>query len=116
MIKIDALVKIKLAVKLAKDKKAEVITVLNVGKVSNICDYFVVIGAESSRKAEAIAEAIEDGFEKKGEKIAHSEGYSEGLWILLDAEDIIIHVFRDDMREFYDLERLWSQAPRVELE
>lgn len=111
---IDALAKAKLAVKLAEEKNAEDAVILDIGKVSNICDYFVILSASSSKRAQTIALAIEDGFAKQKIRILHSEGYGECVWILLDTQDIIIHIFSSDMRQFYDLERLWSQAIRMD--
>ncbi len=104
----------RLEVKLAKEKNAEDAVILDIGKVSNICDYFVILSASSSKRAETIARAIEDGFAKQKITPLHSEGYGECVWILLDTQDIIIHIFSSDMRQFYDLERLWSQASRID--
>ncbi len=112
-IKISSLKKSKLVVDFAYSKKAEDAIILNIGKVANICDYFVICSAESDRKVKTIATAIEDGLEKEGIKIIHSEGYDESVWILIDTGDVVIHVFRTDMREFYSLERLWAHAPKV---
>ncbi|MEK6714787.1 MAG: ribosome silencing factor [Candidatus Omnitrophota bacterium] len=112
---IDILDKAKLAVKLAEDKKCENPIILHISKVSNLCDYFVILSAESSRRVETIAEAIKDGFEKKSIKILHYEGKDTCLWVLLDTGDVIVHVFRSDMREFYALERLWSSAEVIKL-
>lgn len=89
---------------------------MNVGKISNLCDYFVILEAESSKRVDTIAEAIKDGFEKTGIKILHYEGKNTCLWVLLDIGDVIVHIFRSDMREFYALERLWSSAEAVKLD
>lgn len=89
---------------------------MNVGKISSLCDYFVILSAESTRRVDAIAEAIKEGFEKKGIKILHYEGKDTCIWVLLDIGDIIVHIFSSDMREFYALERLWSSAEAVKLD
>lgn len=112
---INALEKAKFATELADNKKAENTIILEIGKISNICDYFVITSAESTKRVETIAEAIEEGFEKQGIKISHSEGKDNCLWVLLDTQDVVIHIFRSDMREFYSLERLWSYAPKISL-
>ena len=80
--------------------------------VSNITDYFVICSASSTRKVQAIAEGIEDTLRKKGIKHGHIEGKREALWVLIDYVDVIVHVFYDKMRDFYNLERLWHDAPK----
>jgi len=112
---INGLGKARLAAKIANDKKGENIIILNIGKVSNITDYFVIVSAESSKRVETIAEAIAEEFKKNKLSIVHFEGFNDCLWVLLDASDVILHIFRSDMREFYALERLWSSAEQVKL-
>ena len=80
--------------------------------VSNITDYFVICSAPSTRRVQAIAEAILEALEAKGVRRWHIEGKKEALWVLLDYGDVMAHVFYEDLRKFYDLERLWHDAPK----
>lgn len=82
-------------------------------KVTNFCDYFVICSASSSRRAAAIAELIEDTFAQEGLKLKTCEGKREGMWILLDFSDVVIHIFFKDVRDYYALDRLWADAKRV---
>ena len=80
--------------------------------VSNVTDYFVICSALSTRRVQAIAGAIEEALESKGVKHWHVEGKKEALWVLIDYGDVVVHVFHEDLRRFYDLERLWHDAPK----
>ena len=82
-------------------------------KVSNFTDYFVIASGGSDRQVRAISQGIEEALEKKGLSVRHKEGYKEAAWLLLDCRDVVAHIFYHQMREFYLLERLWSDAPRV---
>lgn len=82
-------------------------------KVANFCDYFVICSAASQRRAAAIADLIEEKFEERGWRFKSREGKQEGMWILLDYSDIVIHIFFKDVREYYGLDRLWADAKRV---
>jgi len=100
----------------ASDKKAEDILVLDLRGLCQFTDYFVICHGSSSRQALAIADAIEERlFEEGGRKPKHVEGRRVADWILLDFIDVVIHVFVDEKREFYGLERLWGDAPHVDL-
>ncbi|MFH1201302.1 MAG: ribosome silencing factor [Candidatus Omnitrophota bacterium] len=112
--KIDSKEKSILATRFAKDKKAEEITVLDMRKTSNFCDFFVIMSSASTRQSKAIADAIEKGLGSKKVRLLHCEGKSEGLWILQDYGDVIVHIFNQDIRSFYCLERLWSDAQRLD--
>lgn len=87
--------------------------ILDMRKVTNFCDYFIICSAASERRAAAIAELIEDTFHEKGFPLKSSQGKREGVWILLDFSDVVIHIFFKDVREYYSLERLWADAKRV---
>ncbi len=100
---------------LALEKKAEDIRILDMQKVAAFCDYFVIAGAGSSRQAGAIANHIEDSLAKQKIKLYHSEGKTNNHWILLDYVDVIVHIFHEDARRFYDLERLWGDAKQVKV-
>jgi ribosome-associated protein len=99
----------------ADSKKAADIVVLNVQPLSSIADHFLICHGSSDRQVQAIADAIEEELLKHGEKPRAVEGYQGASWILIDCNDLIVHVFDDDTRHFYDLERLWGRAERVEI-
>jgi len=80
--------------------------------VSNITDYFVICSAPSTRRVQAIAEAILEALVANGVRRSHVEGKKEALWVLIDCGDVMAHVFYEDLRKFYDLERLWHDAPK----
>lgn len=79
----------------------------------NFCDYFVIASATSDRRTRAVAQGIEDGLFELGLKVCYRQGLTEGRWALLDTGDIVVHVFEAKLREFYGLEHLWQEAPRV---
>ncbi len=85
---------------------------MEMGRLSQICDYFVIASAASARQVKAIADNIERETDRRGCRTYHTEGYNEGTWVLLDYHDVIAHIFMQDAREFYDLERLWADAPK----
>ncbi|MBI5969951.1 MAG: ribosome silencing factor [Deltaproteobacteria bacterium] len=101
--------------KLALDKKAEKVVILNIAKLSSIADYLLICSAQSERQVHAVAVAIEDGLKKKGVRPMGTEGAREGRWALVDYGDVIAHVFFEPVREFYDLEGLWAEAPLTEV-
>lgn len=100
---------------LAMAKKAEGIVILDMRKLSNITDFFVIATASSTTRAQTIADNIENGLQDKGESFSNIEGYEEATWILVDAYDVTAHVFIDQVRRFYNLEGLWGDAPRIRL-
>ena len=104
-----------LVVELAKAKLAEDIVILDMRKVSNITDFFVIASASSTKRCQTIAENIEAGLAVKKEYVSKIEGYAEGLWVLIDTFDVIAHIFYKDTREFYNLEGLWSNAHKIKL-
>jgi ribosome-associated protein len=99
----------------ALDKKAEDVLVLDLRGLCQFTDYFVICHGSSSRQTLAIADAIEERlFEESRRKPKHVEGRRVADWILMDFIDVVVHVFVDEKREFYGLERLWGDAPRVD--
>ena len=106
---------IELAVRAAEDKKAEDITVLDLRNAHGFTDYFVICSGTNSRQIRAIADAVVDALAAAGQKPAHVEGYDRSEWVLVDYFDFIVHVFSPDTRAFYDLERLWGTAERVDI-
>jgi ribosome-associated protein len=99
----------------ALDRKAYDLVVLEVGQVSSIADYFVICSGRSDTQVQAIAEAIEAHLGRQGVRPLSVEGTAHGQWVLMDYGDVIVHIFYVPVREFYDLERLWARAERVEL-
>jgi ribosome-associated protein len=93
------------------DKKAEKLVVLNLQGLTTIADYFVLATAGSDRQAQALSDAVELALKAAGRRPLSIEGYSSAAWILLDYGDVVFHVFHDEARRFYGLERLWGDAP-----
>jgi ribosome-associated protein len=105
-----------ICVKIASDGKGEDIVVLDVRKMSSFTDYFVILSGRSTRHVQALAENLENELRSKRINTSRAEGLSEGKWVLLDFEDVIVHIFYHEQRNFYDLEGLWHDAPRLETE
>ncbi|HEX9867953.1 MAG TPA: ribosome silencing factor [Candidatus Tectomicrobia bacterium] len=97
------------------DKKAIDVVVLDMADASSITDYFLICSGGSQRQVQAIADAIGEQLKQAGITSLGVEGYREGHWILMDYGDVIVHVFSQETREFYDLERLWANAPKIDL-
>ncbi len=102
-------------VKAAEEKKGEDILVLEIGKISPIADYMIIISGEVPVHTKAITDEIVHTLKKEGVLPSHIEGYSEGRWIAIDYGDIMVNVFIPELREYYNLEWLWSDAPRVDI-
>jgi len=109
----------------ALDVQAEDVVVIDVRPVSTISDYFVLCTAGSSRQIEAISEKVETALRQRGTRVAHIEGYAtrtEGSndlapqWMLMDCSDVVVHILDGAARTFYQLERLWGDAPRLAIE
>lgn len=109
----DTLERVRLAVAAAEDRKAIDLKVLQLGEVSDFTDYFVICTGSSERQVQAIAEAVSESLRAHGARPLHLEGLREGQWILLDYGDLVVHIFEGARRDFYRLERLWSDAPDV---
>jgi ribosome-associated protein len=101
--------------RIAKEKKAQRLLLLELKGLSNITDYFLICSGNSDRHVQTIAREIEEKMEEMGEKPLGVEGLSEGRWVLLDFDEVVVHVFQDPVREYYDLEGLWIEAPRIPL-
>jgi ribosome-associated protein len=98
-----------------QDKKAEEVTILQLEKDSGaFTDYFVVCSGTNPRQIQAIADEVEDRLEKQGLRPTHVEGYKQAEWVLLDYVDFVVHVFSEKARKYYELERLWKSAKRME--
>ena len=97
------------------EKKAIDIKIIDISNISVIADYFIIFGGSNSRQVQAIAENVEEKLGKMGVGPKSTEGYSSANWILLDYQDVIIHVFNQEQRLFYDLERIWVDGKMVEI-
>lgn len=92
------------------DKKGFDLEVLEVGKITTIADYFVIVSGNSSNQTSSIADEVEYKMEQAGfQTLTVKEGYSSARWIILDYEDVVVHIFHREEREYYNLERLWSE-------
>lgn len=103
------------AVKALDSKKGQDIKVLETGHLTTLADYFVLCTATSTTQVKALADTCEKMLKDEGEAPHHVEGHREGGWILLDFSSVVVHVFMEDARKFYDLERLWADATPVDI-
>lgn len=102
-------------VKAADSKRAEEIVALDVANVTLLADYFVIMQANSERQVKAIADEIEEKVAAAGVQVRDIEGKNAANWVLLDFGDVVVHVFRTETRQFYNLEKLWAEAPLVDV-
>jgi len=105
--------KVRRAARAALDKKAIDLTVLDVQQVSSVTDYFLVCSGRSAPHVKTIADAIRAELKDEGMRPLHAEGQAESGWVLLDYGDVLMHVFLEDTRVYYGLERLWGDAPTL---
>jgi ribosome-associated protein len=103
------------AIEAAESKQAVNLVVLDLRKTAGFTDFFVIASGTNTRQVRAIADAVMESLATKGAKPAYVEGYDRSDWILLDYFDFIVHVFGPETRVFYDLERLWGNAERIEV-
>lgn len=101
------------AARSASAKQAEGVAILDVHGLLVITDFFVIASGETERQVRTIVEEVEKALRDLGRKPVRREGETEGRWVLLDYVDVVVHVFAEEEREYYDLERLWRDAPRV---
>lgn len=107
----------RIAAQAAADKKAEDIVILDLRTISSFTDFFLICSGASEPQLRAIASSIEDRLRQDhASRPAHVEGYPLSQWVVMDYTDVVIHIFHQDIREFYALEELWGDAPRLELE
>ncbi len=107
---------VQVAGRAALEKTALGLVALDLTGLSGIADYFMVMSARSTTHADTIAEAVRQALRARGARLKHVEGSAESGWLLMDYGDVIVHVFLEDTRRFYDLERLWNDAPVVTVE
>lgn len=107
--------RLKIIVKALDDKRAENIDVLEISELTSLGDYFIICSCNSNVQVRACADEAEEKMKKAGFAPLHIEGYRGGSWILLDFDDIIVHIMDKETREFYSLERLWDDAKRLDI-
>lgn len=95
---------------LAQDKKGQQIVLMDISRLTTISDFFVIISGDSKTQVKAIADHIDNELRDEGIRPYHKEGYRYQNWILLDYSDVIVHILKKDVREFYSLEKLWADA------
>lgn len=105
-----------LAVNALEDKKAEDICVIDISEISVLADYFIIAGGNNISQIQALSDAVDEKLGKAGFPLKQIEGYNNANWILLDFGDIIVHIFDRENRLFYDLERIWRDGKKVDLE
>jgi ribosome-associated protein len=98
------------------EKKAENVVILDLEDKSSVADFFVVASGFSDRQVVAIAQHVSDELRREGNKTLSEEGLADGRWALIDFGSVIVHVFQDHLRDFYNLEMLWSDAPRIRVQ
>ena len=106
---------IRLALEAASDKKALDPVLLDLRPVADFTDYFLITSGANTRQVQAIADEVLERLKRAGTPASRVEGYNAAEWVLIDYGDFVIHIFEDRARRFYDLERLWREARRIEL-
>ncbi|HEX4966741.1 MAG TPA: ribosome silencing factor [Thermoanaerobaculia bacterium] len=112
----DTAQRVREAIAAADDRKALELKVLQLSKVSDFTDYFMICSGTSERQVQAIADAVQERLRENRVRPLNVEGYNRGQWVLLDFGDLVVHVFQEETRRFYALERLWGDAPDVTAE
>ena len=106
----------KLCTRTALDHKAEDLVVLDVHELTSFTDFFIIMSGRSTRHVQGLADSIEKELRAKRISNKFCEGLQEGLWVLLDYNDVVVHIFYKETRSFYDLDSLWHDAPKVEID
>lgn len=105
-----------LCTRVALDTKAENIVVLDVQGKASFTDFFVIMDGRSTRHVQGLAETLEGALRSKRVKASTAEGLKEGMWVLLDFDDVVVHIFYHEQRSFYDLEGLWHNAESLDIQ
>jgi len=113
---LDRIAKAVLIAEAAQERKADDLVGLDVRNLSSFADTFIIATGTSDRHVRSVADAVEAALKARGDPPMGIEGYDEGRWVLIDCTDVIVHIFQQEIRDHYDLERLWSDAPALELE
>lgn len=107
---------LRLAIETINDKKGENIVALDMRGISSITDYFVICSGNSEKQVQTIAYELKKRAQEEGIDIKRLEGFEQARWVLVDLKDVIVHVFHKDERDYYNLEKLWGDAPRISVE
>ena len=113
---LDTESRVREAVAAAEDRKAVDLKVLHLEKISDFTDYFLICSGTNERQVQAIADAVQERMREEHVRPLHVEGFNRAQWVLLDFGDFVVHVFQEEPRHFYSLERLWGDAPDVTAE
>jgi ribosome-associated protein len=105
-----------LAVAALEDKKALDIKILDISDISTIADYFIIASGSNRNQVQAMADSVDETLGRAGHEVKNTEGYQNANWILMDFGDIIVHLFDEENRLFYDIERIWRDGKLVEKE
>ena len=105
-----------IAAKALDDRKGVDITLLGIAEVTTLADYFLICTGTSSTHVKSLCDSVEEALDNAGEPALRREGHRGGTWVLLDYGCLVVHVFTEETRQFYDLERLWGDAKKVDLE
>jgi ribosome-associated protein len=108
------LANVRTAVEAAEEKKAVEMVVLKVAELTSFTDFFIICSGTSSRQVQAISDEVTEQLKRHGVRPMHTEGYSNAEWVLIDYGPFVVHIFTETSRRFYDLERLWRDAEKVE--
>ena len=111
----DTLAVVKRVVSACEEVKGKDITILDVHSISDFADYFVVVSGRSDRQVQGLTNRIMDELFRLGVKPLSVEGYEDGQWVLVDCGGVVVHLFYEPVREFYDIESLWMRAKRLQL-
>ena len=103
------------AIKALDSKKGKAIKALETGELTTLAEYFVLCTGTSNTQIKALADAVEQALSDAGEEPHHIEGHRDGTWVLMDYSAVVVHIFTEEAREFYDLERLWQDAKDVDI-
>jgi ribosome-associated protein len=112
----EAFEKVKICGMLAEEKKAQDVVIMKLDDLTDIADYFLVASGTSERHVRTIADSVETGMKERGVKPYSVEGHRDGRWIIVDYQNIIVHIFLEQLRELYDLESLWIEAKKFRIE
>jgi ribosome-associated protein len=112
----DTVQRVREAVSAADDRKAVDLKVLRLQEVTDFTDYFLLCSGTSERQVQAIADAVQERLREARVRPLHVEGYNRAQWVLIDYGDLVVHIFQEEPRRFYSLERLWGDAPDVTAE
>ena len=111
-----ALEKVKICGMLAEEKKAQDVVIMELNDLTDVADYFLVASGTSERQVRTIADSVEAGMKERGVKPYSVEGNRDGRWVIIDYQNVIVHIFLEQLRDLYDLESLWIEAKKFRIE